>query len=95
MTKVNELKDDELKTVSGGVSVNGIEYKYSIGTKLICCGENESIIAEILDHAVINGAPAYLLDATKNFLYSSESETMQATLEEAFLDKAGYVPYNG
>ena len=38
MTKVNELKDDELKTVTGGVLVNGIEYKYSIGTKLICCG---------------------------------------------------------
>lgn len=93
MTKLNELKDDELKAVSGGVSVNGIEYKYPIGTKLICFGEKESIIAEILDHAVINGAPAYLLDATKNYIYSPESESIQATLEESFLDKAGYVPY--
>lgn len=87
-----ELKDEELKEVSGGIVVNGITYKYAKDTVLKTQGSEETIIAKVLNYAVINGGPAYELDATKYFVGTTYTQTLQGTLEERFLDLAGYVP---
>ena len=90
MEDKRELSDDELEEVSGGAKANGIEYKYSIGTKLRMDGKEEYIIAEVLDYAVINGCAAYLLSGKKYFINSTYFESLQATQEESSLDKYGY-----
>ena len=90
MEDKRELSDVKLEEVSGGAKANGIEYKYSKGTKLRMDGMEEYIIAEVLDYAVINGCAAYELNGTKYFISSTYTQSMQCTLEESFLDNAGY-----
>lgn len=86
------LNDEELKKVTGGVEVNGLTYKYEIGTFLKCESSTEKIIAEILNHAVLDGCPAYNLSGTKYYAGSTYTDSLQATLKESFLDKNGYYP---
>lgn len=92
MVDLTKLNDEELRTVIGGVSVNGIVYKYSINTLLKCEGTEETIVAKILNYAVIDGCPAYEVEGTKSFKYYSGTETLTGTLKESFFDSNNYYP---
>lgn len=86
------LNDEELKKVTGGVEVNGLTYKYEIGTFLKCESSTEKIIVEILNYAVLDGCPAYDLLGTKYYINTTYTDSLQATLKESFLDKSNYFP---
>lgn len=90
MTNIRELNDKELENVTGGIEVNGINYKYTKGTRLRSDGQQEYIIAEVLEYAVIDGYPAYELYGTTYIKDTNESASMQGIVRESVLDSGGY-----